>query len=438
MDDLIQRIYRPFSTGPLTPDQTDLYVDLESVRGDGNVAMRLAAKIRLADRPTCQVLTGHRGSGKSTELHRFQRDLEQPSDGGKRFFVVFCNADDDIDRNDVDFFEVLVAIIRQTAAQLKQRADVTLKPGYFTDRWERLRDVLGKEVTFESLGIEKGMLKVTTAIKNSPNARLEIRRLFEPDAGNWLHAANDVMGAAALELSKKGYAGLVVVVDDLDKMVLRPHDAAGCPTTEYLFVHRAAQLTAFQCHVVYSMPISLAYSHQEQSIKNLYGGHVPVVPMTKVLTRPPNSKPHKPGIEKFREIIRKRLDSANASETDLFKDDKVRDELILLSGGQPTELMTLVREAIITRGLPIDRDSLRRAQAEGRKEYARQLRDEHFPILTDVAKTGQVRRTAANEPVFRELLDMRAILQYANEEEWYGVNPQIGGLLPQKAPARKR
>ena len=100
--------------------------------------------------------------------------------------------------------------------------------------------------------------------------------------------------------------------------------------------------------------------------------------------------------------------------------------------------MTLVREAIVTKGLPIDRESLRRAQSEGRKEYARQLREEHLPILTEVAKKGSFKRKAANEDAFRELLDMRAILQYVNDEEWYGVNPQIVDLLPRSPRARKR
>lgn len=428
MDDLTQRIYRAFSTSPLTAAQSKLYVDLEPVRGDVHAVARIAKKIRLADSATCQVLTGHHGSGKSTELQRLRHELEHPSDGGKKFFVVYCKADEDIDRNDVDFFEVLVAVIRQLASQLKERADITLKPGYFKDRWERAKAVLGSEVSFDAVDIGDGMLKLSTAIKNSPNARLEIRKLFEPDAGNWLHAANDVIDVAILELTNRGYGGLAVIVDDLDKMILRSLDVAGCGTGEYLFVHRAAQLAAFRCHLVYSMPISLAYSHHETAIKSLYGGYVPVVPMTKIATPPPKPKPYKLGIERMREIIRVRLNDAEARESDLFTDDRIRDELIRLSGGQPRELMTLVREAIIGKGLPVNRASVKRAESEGRKEFARQLREEHYPILSQVARSGAVTRNAANESLIRELLDMRAILQYCNEKEWYGVNPQIGAL----------
>ena len=141
-------------------------------------------------------------------------------------------------------------------------------------------------------------------------------------------------------------------MDDLDKMIVRPIET-GCSSAEHLFVHRAAQLTAFACHLVYTIPISLAYSHQENAIKASYGGHVPVIPMTKIATPPPQSKPYDPGIAKFREIITKRLQKVGATEADLFANDDVRDKLIRLSGGQPTELMTLVREAIVTHDLPV-------------------------------------------------------------------------------------
>src|SRR5690606_38841500 len=107
----------------------------------------------------------------------------------------------------------------------------------------------------------------------------------------------------------------------------------------------------------------------------------PVIPMTKIRTGPPERAPFEPGIEKFRQIIRQRVEFAEVSETVLFADDGVRDHLIALSGGQPFELMALVREAIIAHGLPIGEISLERARREGRREYERQLRVEHWPIL---------------------------------------------------------
>ncbi|MBZ0262585.1 MAG: hypothetical protein K8F90_18535, partial [Hyphomicrobiales bacterium] len=240
-----------------------------------------------------------------------------------------------------------------------------------------------------------------------------------------------VIGEAMTALRKERYAGLVVVVDDLDKMVIRPVDHAYCSTAEYLFIHRAAQLTAFACHMVYTLPLSLAFSHHEQSIKSNFGGHVPLVPMVKVASKPPKPRRYNAGIEKMRAIIETRCANAGLSLGDLFAAGNVGTDLIRLSGGQPLELMSLVREGLVTCGLPIDERALHRARKEGEREYARMLRQEHWPILNEVRKTGAYTPKSDTEQAFRELIDSRAILQYVNDEEWYALNPMLAGL---KAP----
>ena len=94
---------------------------------------------------------------------------------------------------------------------------------------------------------------------------------------------------------------------------------------------------------------------------------MPVVPMTKVAGRPPSTEPYGPGVEKFRDVIARRIEAAKAKPSEVFVSDDVRDRLIALSGGQLTELMRLAREAIIAHGLPIDKQSLRRGEIEGRR-----------------------------------------------------------------------
>ena len=109
--DLAQQVYREFSPEPLPPErQADLYVDLDEVRGNMDTVSRLEKTIRFAQgKPTCQVLAGHKGSGKSTELLRLKKQLESDDNP---FFVVYVQADEHLDGNDVDFPDVLVAIVR--------------------------------------------------------------------------------------------------------------------------------------------------------------------------------------------------------------------------------------------------------------------------------------------------------------------------------------
>ena len=235
----LPKIYSAFSPAPLQSGQQDLYINLDDVRGNTGIVQRMAQKIRLADEPTCQVLTGHRGSGKSTELWRVRHALQEPSGEAPRLFVVQVQADDELDRNDVDFPEVLIAIVRQVAASSANVPTSNSNRATSATVGIVSSSLRLKEVSFEGLELEAGMATIAATIRNSPDARLELRKVLEPDTNNWLTAANDVLGVAVQELQKRGYHGLVVIVDDLDKMIMRPHESAGCSTTEYLFVHRS-------------------------------------------------------------------------------------------------------------------------------------------------------------------------------------------------------
>ena len=133
-------------------------------------------------------------------------------------------------------------------------------------------------------------------------------------------------------------------------------------------------------------------------------------------------------------MIRVRLSSVGAAEADLFASDAIRDALILFSGGQPTEMMSFIREAHVTEGLPIGEAGLRRTRFELRRSYDRQLLDNDWPLIEEVRRTGKIVRTAANEVPFRRLLESRAILLYRNDQEWYGLNPAVAELQPPQTP----
>lgn len=429
MSDQVKRIYQVFDPAPLSADETDLYVELDAVRGSSGLVNKFAQIIRLSDKPTCQLLAGHRGSGKSTELRRLQRELES---GKERFFTVFCEILEDIEPNDVDFPDVLIAIVRQMADQFRRTASIELKPGYFRQRWEELKSLLGSEVDLTEAELGVGLAKFSAAIKSSPNTRLEIRKNLEPRTNSWIEAANDVISKAALELSKRSYAGLAIIVDGLDKMTLRPHTRVGCSTAEYLFAERHAQLTAFDCHLIYTMPIALAYSCRERDIANLYGYTAPpVVPMTMVTDA--SGRKNEAGFDKFRELIRRRLKKAGAKEKDVFDKNSTRDKIIEYSGGQPRELITLIRDSLVEAELPVTLSAVEKVARKARHAYGRQLRQEHWAIVKQVREEHMLRRTEENDALCMELLDNRAILQYEDGGEWYGVNP----LLPSPPTSKK-
>ena len=123
-----------------------------------------------------------------------------------------------------------------------------------------------------------------------------------------------------------------------------------------------------------------------------------------------------------------------AAGHDLDQSGKVGDDLIKVTGGQPTELMSFIRESIATSGLPITSQGVKRCRFETMRTYRRQLRADHWPLIQEARRTGQIVRTDDNEKPFRELLDSCALLLYRNDEEWYGVNPCIDDLAAPAPP----
>jgi len=164
MPDEIKKIYQAFDPSPLEANETDLYVDLDEVRGSTGLVKKLAQTINLSETTTTQLLAGHIGSGKSTELRLLQKQLQD--DG---YFVVFCQILEDIDERDADFPDVLLSMMRQMAGQVKEKAKIELKPSYFQQRFEELNELFKSKVDLTDL--INGLFNLSSAIKSSPDTR---------------------------------------------------------------------------------------------------------------------------------------------------------------------------------------------------------------------------------------------------------------------------
>jgi len=425
LDETTKILLGAFEPHPLRPTEHDLRVELDEERSavDG-LAINITRRIQYATRPTHHVIAGHRGSGKSTELLCVKAFLEAEE---PRVFTVYADISKDVDYNDIDLLDVLIAIVRHVAHDLKHRLNVSLKPGYLVDRARKLWGLLTSEVELEKLDLETLVGTLSIAVKGSPDAREKLRAAFEPDAGNWLNAVNDVLSEAQLALSNKDYpGGLCIIVDDLDKLNRVKHKTAECTISENLFVNRAPQLTGLKAHAVYSIPLELAVSHNAPALSQSYGGRVPVLPMVKVRHCPPSQDVCEAGIAKLRQVIDRRLAHTNTSLKQLCDSEETLKELILLSGGQPTELMTLISDCLI-RKRPFDRSTLETRKIRGQREF-QFLRKDHWDLIESVKSDGQFEKTKENDEAVRELVTSRALLQYLNGEVWYRLNPYVEGL----------
>ena len=104
------KVVRAFNPREALLPHDTRYVDFSVVRGSSRLLARMAETIRLADDHTCQLISGHTGCGKTTELWRLKDRLQS---GEPRFFTLLFDIDNIIDPADVDAADILLAVAKQ-------------------------------------------------------------------------------------------------------------------------------------------------------------------------------------------------------------------------------------------------------------------------------------------------------------------------------------
>ncbi len=218
------------------PQDRSYYIDFAPVRGS-NIIQELKRTIALlADEGTCQLFTGHIGCGKSTELLRLKTELEQLG-----FYVVYFVSTEDLDMSDVDVTDILIAIAHQVSEKLEAE-QIRLKPKYFANLFAEISEILQTPIEISQVDFSVGISKITARTKDSPRLRNQLRQYMEPRTNGILQSLNEeLLGQAKLQLKQRGKQGLVVIIDNLDRVDARQLPS-GRTQPEYLFVDRGFYL----------------------------------------------------------------------------------------------------------------------------------------------------------------------------------------------------
>lgn len=422
----LRRLYNAFDPFQPLPVGDSAYVDCNAVRGDGDILQAVGREILLSARKTCQLYAGHRGAGKSTELLRLQKHL---NDQG--FFVVYFAAEEeDIDPEDVQYTDILLACTKNILAAFKN-LDSQPVLYWLKERWEDLKDLLQTQISFEELSLEvqvSQFAKITTKMRSEPNERRKIRDKINPHTTTLTEALNKFIQNAKKNLPP-GYSDLVLIADNLDRIVpiIQPD---GRSNHDQIFIDRQNQLKALDCHLVYTVPISLLYSDRATSLTEIYGTPQ-VLPM--IMVRTPDNQPYQPGIDKVIEILKKRLEKVDPSRDiiSLFENQDSLNQLCLMSGGHARNLLLLMKQALeYTNTLPISKRALQRSISELRNTYKDTIHANQWEALANVFRTKEI----VNNELYRNLLFNRPILEYHSQNEegeierWYDIHPLIIGI----------
>lgn len=227
------------------------YVSLNPVRGGVDIAEVVARRIRRTKTPDFhrQLITGHRGSGKTTELKQLQEKLKQ-----EKFFPVYIDVENLLDISDISYLDILIAIGKETfECAWDNRIEISDELLENLDDWfaerilteEERSDV---ETTLKNqFGVDAKipLLRILSAISgqiSSGSSRKEtIRRTMEQDLRVLIIRLNDLLDDLRLKLPKMGWKDLVIIIDGMEKMHYKLY-ADGQSSHSALFVEHAEQL----------------------------------------------------------------------------------------------------------------------------------------------------------------------------------------------------
>lgn len=397
------------------------YIDFSEVRG-GDIVQELARTIiRLSpEEPTTQLLTGHIGSGKSTELFRLKAQLEAAG-----YHVVYFESDRDLEMSDVEVTDILLVTARQISASLES-IGISLRPNYFQRLFQSMSDTLRMPVEISDVSLSVGIATITTQSKDSADLRSQLHQYLEPRTKNILDAINNELLSPAIErLRTFGKAGLVAVVDNLDR-VYPTRKLGDRLQPEYLFVDRGDQLKRLNCHVLYTIPLSLVFSNDLPVLTNRFGVSPVVLSMVPVWNLEGKINPD--SLSRLQQMVLARA-FPDASEPQrlahlraVFEDMDTLNRLCTISGGHMRNLVRYLYSCLRKQDPPLSRGTLERVIRNERNDMLGLIDDQEWQLLFRAVKA----RNLQGESDYNDLLRSLFLYEYRDDRgRWIDINPVL-------------
>jgi len=405
-------------------DDRSYYIDFASVRGGKIIEALLRTITRISpNTPTCQLFTGHLGCGKSTELLRLKAELE-----AQNFHVVYFESTHVLEMVDIDITDILLAIAGLVSKSM-EAIKLRVQPTYFTKLFSEVVDFLQTPI---ELGVEAelsvGIGKITAKTKESPHLRRRLRDYLEPRTENILQSINtELLDRANLELKAKGKKGLVVIVDNLDRVAIRPLPS-GRSLPEYLFIDRGDQLRKLNCHIVYTIPLALTFSNDSAQLQHRLGGGLApkILPMIPVRQR--SGEINIEGLELMRQMVLARaFPNSSPPErlnliTQLFDNSDSLDRLCLISGGHVRDLLGLLFDCLREQDPPFDRNCVELVIRRQRDYRANAIDMNESELIFQVIQEQRVKGDIEYDLLLRSLF----VFEYRDHQGvWFAINPVL-------------
>ncbi|MCP5108303.1 MAG: hypothetical protein GY950_33260 [bacterium] len=430
--------YATLDIKPLNENNYDgYYVDTKEGRGEDPIS-RLGKRIKIQkDKDLKILLSGFRGCGKSTELFRLKRELDD------RFLIRIFSVREKLDPNNLTISEIIITVMRDLFDFVNDHYDqIKLSQKLIKNIENWANTIYSEEETkykyFEGKinaggGIGAGLgkiLNVFTRLGLDFNAGRKFQEITKKEISRTLSElilnCNLLILDIKKQLRKINKHNVIFIIEDLEKVALS--------LGEEIFFNYSKQLTSISCSFIYTFPISLVYNPRYNVIIQDFDVNL-TLPMIKVHEK--DGKDYKPGIDSIFRIIRKRIDK----EKNLITEDLLK-EFVLMSGGCLRDLFRMLKSAA------------ENASAHGKEKIEEEdfqyslnrLKNDYYNTISYDERTGLTAEdyykilvgccnNRKKKPVdVKGLIDLKhnmCILGY-NGEEWFDVHPVVKLILKEQ------
>lgn len=380
---------------------------------------QLLLSLRQSGQTVKLLLSGHRGSGKTTELNRLAERLENAY--GNRYEVIPVDVSRQIATltyHDVVLSMALAVFKRASSLEVITRSPLEAVQGLLERLGEFLQERLygpalvrlpQLQPTEIAARLTAGVAELEAKYSLSATSRANLQKYVDENLSELLSQADEVASLLTVQTRRVP----LLIVEGTDKPDLARSREIFCD-------HQYALTALRNVSVIYTFPIELVYSETYTQIKDGFGERYSL-PSLKRVNR--DGSPNPEGHACLEQIVTNRL-----------APERIHPEALQLlveaSGGAPRFLIRMMRNAA-SRALAhgnteqIQPEDARRAIGEERGDFIRMLRSEHYPVLWERFRD----KTLSADPVHQELLQMSALLEYSNGgERWCDVHPV---LLPE-------
>lgn len=358
-------------------------------------------------RPTqsVQLLSGFRGSGKTSELLRLRDDLSAAG-----YTTAFMDIDDYANTElPLDLAIFPVALAAGFAAALGR----TQGEGPIRRLWDFLKRVRVEVDTTATVDVGliqaefKGVVRDDESFaRRTREAFTQNRRAFREEFHRFFADCTDGIDVGQ---------GVVFIVDSIDHFRGRAETFDDVrESVERAFSELSDDLCLPNVHVVYTVPVYVQAPNLEvrQDVLN-------------VRVADKDGNPDPVGLDAMRQVLARR-----APDGDLERLGPGVERLLLHSGGLFRDLLRLTGLTLLqANSLPPTSQAMDQADALLRNDYRTTLSREQVQLMHQVHKTHDLIPSVQQWPDAMSLIASGALMRYPNgTDPWYGVHPLLRDL----------